>query len=115
MKGEGPLYIVHAILALGVEIAVLVAMVRFGRTMVEGFWGWGLGFLCMGGIIALWALWGAPNSATRLDGTALLVFKSAVFLTATLAFWISSGPMGAAVFAIITMIHLALALQQGWL
>ncbi len=116
MTGSGPLYPLHAVLALGVEIAVLVAVVRAGITLGGGgVTGWALGLLALAAVIGLWALWGAPKSATRLEGMALLAFKTAIFGLAALAFLYADGGIVAAVFAIIAGVHVALAVAKGWL
>lgn len=116
MTGSGPLYPVHAVLALGVEIAVLVAVVRAGLALAGGgVSGWLLGLVALAVVIALWALWGAPKSATRLDGAALLSFKCAIFAVAAGAFFIADGVTVAAIFAAVAALHLILALAKGWL
>ena len=111
----GPIGVLHAVLALGVEIAVLVAVYRLGVDVLDGWSGHLAGFGYMCAVIAVWARWAAPNSATRLTARALLAFKSAVFLLAALAFLVADGWIVAAVFAAVTVVHLALAVAKGWL
>ncbi|EAQ03549.1 hypothetical protein OB2597_02977 [Pseudooceanicola batsensis HTCC2597] len=107
----GPAGALHAVLALGVEIAALVAAVRAGLALQGGGWaGWATGLVLMAAVIGAWALWGAPTSATRLTGTALLGFKGAVFLFAAGGFLIADGWGVAVIFAAVAILHVTLAL-----
>lgn len=116
MTGSGPLYPLHAVLALGVEIAVLVAVVRAGISLGGGgVVGWLIGLVALTAVIGLWALWGAPKSETRLEGHSLLAFKIGIFGLAAVAFLIADGAWVAIVFVLVTVVHLLLAVAKGWL
>lgn len=113
--GGGALYVLHAILALGMEIAVLVGLWQAGRHVASGWQGYALAALALAVALALWARWGAPTSPHRLRETALLAFKSAIFTAGALAWAIAAGSGAAMIFAVLAALHLALALWQGWL
>ncbi|WP_375172975.1 DUF2568 domain-containing protein [Pseudooceanicola sp.] len=107
----GPAGVLHAILALGVEVAVLVAVYRLGMDMLEGWRGHLAGFGLMCAVVAVWARWGAPTSATRLTGRALLIFKVAVFSAGLVAFSLVDGASVAVIFVGVAVVHLLLALK----
>lgn len=110
MTCGGAAYLLHAVLALGVEIAVLVAVFRLGSTMIPGWAGLVAGLFLLACVIALWARWGAPKSRHRLTGRALLAFKIAIFGTGTVAVWAADGTLVAVIFALIVAAHLVLAM-----
>lgn len=110
MTCGGAAYLLHAVLALGVEIAVLVAVFRLGSTMIPGWAGLVAGLFLLACVIALWARWGAPKSGHRLTGRPLLVFKVAIFTLGAAAFWAADGTLVAVIFALIVAAHLVLAM-----
>jgi hypothetical protein len=105
----GAAYLLHAVLALGVEIAVLVAVFRLGSTMIPGWAGLVAGLFLLACVIVLWGRWGAPKSGHRLTSRPLLVFKIAIFTLGAAAFWAVDGALVAMIFTVICVLHLALA------
>jgi hypothetical protein len=84
-----------------------------------GAWGWQAGergwlrwLMMLGAValgIALWAVWAAPKSATRLRAPGLYVFKACMFTTAAGLLFAIARPVAAIVFFIGSSVHLALS------
>jgi hypothetical protein len=78
------LKIINAGLAFAIEMAMLAAFVDWGLRLHASAplrWAAALGALALA--IGLWALWGAPKSATRLRAPALYIFEWSMFACAT--------------------------------
>ncbi len=105
-----PLLIINHTLALVLEIVLLVLLGMWGHGLVAGPWlNWVSVLLVLAAAIALWGRFAAPKSVNRFKMPGLLIFKIAVFGAGTLAAWTMGQPLWAAVFGIVSVVHLALA------
>lgn len=104
----------NAALAFFLELAVLVAL---------GYWGFHAGpnlmvkmGLCIGlPLVALvvWALWGAPNSSTQLQGLWFLLLQILFFGSAAVALATSGHRKMALMFVLVFALNCALAYAWG--
>jgi hypothetical protein len=96
-------------LAFLLELAVLAAL---------GYWGLstGVGTLARIGLgigipvvaVVVWALFGAPRSARRLQGVGLLILRVIFFGSAVVALVAASQPLLGILFALICVVNFAL-------
>lgn len=104
---------IYHVVALGLELALLVAVAAWSYLTVTG----ATGIVAAGASVALMALlWGvfaAPKSESRLKGLALLAFKVAAFATGALAFWGNGWILAAEVYAVIALLSLAFVWWRG--
>ncbi|MEV0131625.1 YrdB family protein [Dactylosporangium sp. NPDC050688] len=98
------------------ELAVLAAVGYWGFTLNAG----GLVKVAagVGGpllLVVIWALWGAPKAAMKLDGAAHLVLDVAWFGSGVLALWAAGRLTWALVLGIVYVVNLVLILvwKQG--
>jgi hypothetical protein len=106
--------IANLALAFLLELAMLAALGYWAFRAAPGGWlSWAAAVVVVAIAIGLWAAWGAPKSATRLAMPALLVFKIVMFGAAAIALFASGQAMWAALFAVLAVLHLALAAAFG--
>ncbi len=106
--------VLNSLLAFVVELMAIAAFARWG-------WSWfgtpltsALGALaCAGLLVALWAVFAAPQSGYRLGMPLLIVFKAVVFAGATAAIVDVGFMVPAAVFAGAAGVQLILAVWLG--
>lgn len=101
-------------LAFMLELATLAILAR---------WGWSLSghtvarvvlATAFAGVAAvLWARFGAPSSASRLDGWSLMVFKTIIFGTGAIGVLMVYGGVWAIAFAALAAVQLVLAWSLG--
>ncbi|MDF1854102.1 DUF2568 domain-containing protein [Pseudooceanicola sp.] len=108
-----PLILINHLLALTLEIALLIGLARVGLALRPGWMGWVLAAILVLIAVALWTRFAAPSSATRLSGSALLGFKSAIFAAGAIGLAWRDGAAVGAVFAALVVLHLALATKLG--
>ncbi|MEV4518464.1 YrdB family protein [Dactylosporangium sp. NPDC049525] len=93
------------------ELAVLAAVVYWGFTLhasvlVRVTAGVGGPLL----LIVIWALWGAPKAAMKLDGAAHLILDVAWFGSGVLALWAAGRLTWALILGVVYVVNLALIL-----
>jgi hypothetical protein len=104
------LQVINAGFALTLEVCMLWAYGAWGWHAGESAWPrWltMLGAVALG--IALWAVWAAPKSATRLRAPGLYVFKACMFAAAAGLLFALARPIAATVFLLGSSVHLALS------
>jgi hypothetical protein len=103
-------------LAFALELAMLAGFAVWALSLDGASWiRWGLAAVLVAAAIGLWAVWAAPNSATRLGEPALTLFKIALFGLAALAFFTARQTGWAAVFGALAAVNLLLASAWGQL
>ena len=95
-------------LAFAVEIAMLAGFAVAGWTSTPILWLRIVLAIALPGIaIAMWAVWAAPKAKKRrLKPGPLLLFKTAIFGAATLAWWLAGMGLIAAIFGVLAAINL---------
>ncbi|HEX4355559.1 MAG TPA: YrdB family protein [Polyangiales bacterium] len=82
------LKVVNATLAFAIEIAMLIAFADSGFRLHASAWlRWTVAFGAPAIAIVLWAIWGAPKSATRLRAPSLYAFEWSMFAAAAAALY----------------------------
>jgi hypothetical protein len=82
------LKVINAGAAFAIEIAMLAAFADWGWRLSASTWlRWTAALGAPALAIALWAIWGAPKSATRLRAPALYVFEWSMFGCASAALY----------------------------
>ena len=103
-------------LAFALELAMLAAYAIWALSLdFNGWLRWGLAVVLVAAAVAVWAMWAAPNSGTRLGEPALTVLKLVLFALAALALLLARQPGWSAAFAAAAVINLALAWAWGQL
>ena len=103
-------------LAFALELAMLAAFAVWALSLDAALWiRWGIAAVLVAAAIGLWAVWAAPNSATRLGEPALTLFKIDLFGLAALAFFAARQPGWAAAFGLLAAANLLLAWAWGQL
>ena len=96
----------NLLLAFALEVAMLIGFALAGWAVRGPVWmKAGFAVLICAVAIVLWAAWAAPRSAQRLEGRALLGFKSAIFGAATVGWWFAGHSFIAAVFAALVVVN----------
>lgn len=96
-------------LAFAVELAMLAGFAAAGWAATPILWLRLILAVVLPGIaVLLWAIWAAPKAKkkTRLKPRPLLLFKLAIFASATLAWWLAGMELIAAIFGSLAAINL---------
>ena len=97
-------------LAFAIELMMLAALGYWAFGAAPGGWlSWLMAVAIVALAIGLWALWGAPTSATRLQMPWLLVFKIVMFGAGIVALWAAGQYSLALWFAGLVALNLVLA------
>lgn len=103
-------------LAFALELAMLAAFAIWSLSLDSAWWiRWGLAAVLVAAVIGVWAVWAAPNSATRLGEPALTLLKIALFGLAALALLAARQTGWGAAFALLAAANLLLAWAWGQL
>ena len=97
-------------LAFAIELMMLAALGYWAFGAAPGGWlSWLAALAIVAVAIGLWAVWGAPTSATRLKMPLLLLFKIIMFGAGVLALWAAGQSALALWFAALVVLNLVLA------
>ena len=99
----------NATLAFAIELCMLGAFADWGFHVSENqVLRWLIALGATGAAIALWALWGAPKSSTRLAPPWLYMFEWGMFACAAAALYATGRPRLALTFIVIASANVAL-------
>ena len=94
-------------LAFVLELAALISFAAVG-VLLSGWMQLVGGIIGAALFIGLWGVYAAPRSKRRLKGRNLLIFKVAMFLTATVILVLIGQPVWAVVLALLAAVNLTL-------
>lgn len=100
----------NAVLAFGLELAMLAAFARFGYTVASGAMRWVLAIGLPIVVMIMWGIWTAPNSSTRLEQPLLLCFELGIMLVAAYLVWRGGNILLAGIFAGLAVVSQVIAL-----
>jgi len=102
--------VINAVLAFALELGMLWAYGDWGWRVTTTTWlRWCLALGVPALAIVMWALWGAPRSATRLGPPWLYVFEWSMFATAAVAQYSLGREQLALGYILIASLNLAIA------